>query len=401
MTSRVVVIGSGIGGLTAAIALHAEGHEVEVYDQAATFSAIGAGVALGANGSRLIDRLGLGPALREVGCDLQRIQFHDWRTGDMFYEHPMGDWYTGRFGAPFLGLHRADLHQVLLDAFRAGGGQVHLGKRCVTIDETPDEVGLTFADGTSVHADVVIGADGVRSTVRQHVAGPDEAVFAGMSCFRGLVPIDKVPGGDMMGLTFFLGPISHLVVYPVRRGELINFVAYTRDAAWTDESWSATGDASQAVAAFDGFNDTVLTMLAAVEDTGRWALFDREPLRQWSTGRVTLLGDAAHPMLPHAGQGSNQAVEDAAVLAHFLGRRDLPVSEALAAYETVRKPRARQLQLGSRGNAKCFQVPDGPEAQARNERLTNLPDMVSWIHEYDAHADLRDRTTAQPETVAG
>ncbi|MEV0567217.1 FAD-dependent monooxygenase [Dactylosporangium sp. NPDC050588] len=388
MTSRVVVIGSGIGGLTAAIALHADGHEVEVYDQAATFSAIGAGVSLGANGTRLMDALGLGPALREVGSDLQRIQFHEWRTGEIFYEHPMGDWYTARFGAPFLGLHRADLQQVLLDAFRAAGGEVHLGKRCATIAETPDDVTIAFADGTTTTADVVIGADGVRSTVRQHVAGPDEAVFAGMSCFRGLVPIDKVPGGSSMGLTFFLGPTSHLVVYPVRRGELINFVAYTRDAAWTDESWSAKGDASQAVAAFEGFNDTVLTMLGAVEDTGRWALFDREPLRQWSTGRVTLVGDAAHPMLPHAGQGSNQAVEDVAVLAHFL-RRDLPVNEALAAYETLRKPRARQLQLGSRGNAKCFQVPDGPEAQARNERLTNLPEMVSWIHAYDAHADLQ------------
>ncbi|WP_327009392.1 FAD-dependent monooxygenase [Dactylosporangium sp. NBC_01737] len=389
MTSRIVVIGSGIGGLTAAIALLAEGHEVEVYDQATTFGAIGAGVSLGANGSRLMERLGLGPALREVGSDLHRIQFHEWRTGELFYEHPMGDWYTDRFGAPFLGLHRADLQQVLLDAFRAGGGEVRLGRRCVAIDELPDGVDVTFADGTSTRADVLIGADGVRSTVRQHVAGPDEAVFAGMSCFRGLVPVDRVPGGDQMGLTFFLGPVSHLVVYPVRRGELINFVAYTRDEAWTDESWSAKGDASQAVAAFEGFNDTVLAMLGAVQDTGRWALFDREPLRQWSTGRVTLLGDAAHPMLPHAGQGSNQAVEDVAVLAHFLGQPDLKVGEALAAYETVRKPRARQLQIGSRGNAKCFQVPDGPEAQARNERLANLPDMVSWIHGYDAHADLR------------
>jgi salicylate hydroxylase len=397
MTSRVVVIGSGIGGLTAAIALRAEGHEVEVYDQATTFGAIGAGVALGANGSRVLDRLGLGPALREFGCDLHRIQFHEWRTGQLFYEHPMGDWYTGRFGAPFFGFHRADLQQLLLDAYRAGGGVVHLGKRCVTIDEMPDTVDVSFADGSSVNADVVIGADGVRSSVRRHVAGPDEAVFAGMSCFRGLVPIDKVPGGDRMGLTFFLGPTSHLVVYPVRRRELINFVAYTRDAAWTDESWSAKGDASQAVAAFEGFNDTVLEMLGAVQDTGRWALFDREPLRQWSTGRVTLLGDAAHPMLPHAGQGSNQAVEDAAVLAHFLGRPDLKVGEALAAYETVRKPRARQLQLGSRGNAKCFQVPDGPEAQARNERLANLPDMVSWIHGYDVYADLQTAPQGAPQ----
>ncbi|GAA2626535.1 FAD-dependent monooxygenase [Dactylosporangium fulvum] len=382
---RIAVIGAGIGGLTAAIALRAKGHEVVVYDQAAELTAIGAGISLGANGVRLYDRMGLGQAVREAASDLHRIQFHHWKTGEIFHEHPMGDWYTDRFGAPFLGLHRADLHEVLLDSF---DGTPVLNHRCAAVRESPDGVEVEFADGTKTEADVVIGADGLRSAVREHVTGPDEAVFSAMSCFRGLVPVEKVPGGDRMGLTFFLGPGRHLVVYPVRGGELINFVAYVPDPEWTLESWSSKAESADAVAAFDGWNDTVVTMLSNVEETGRWALYDREPLRRWSTGRVTLLGDAAHPMLPHAGQGSNQAVEDAAVLAGLLSVAELPVAEALHRYEQIRKPRTRQIQMGSRGNAACFQLPDGPAADERNARLVSLPDNVAWIHGFDAEEEL-------------
>ncbi|WP_238010722.1 FAD-dependent monooxygenase [Dactylosporangium sp. AC04546] len=382
---RIAVVGAGIGGLATAIALRAKGHEVDVYDQASELTAIGAGIALGANGMKVLDRLGLGPAVRDAASNLQRIQFHHWKTGDIFYEHPMGDWYDERFGGPFLGIHRADMHQVLLDAY---DGSPLLGHRATAVRESEDAAEVEFANGTTVTADVVIGADGLRSAVREHVTGPDEAVFSAMSCYRGLVPVEKVPGGDEMGLTFFLGPNRHLVVYPVRGGELINFVAYVPDPEWTLESWSSKADSAEAVAAFAGWNDTVTTMLANVQETGRWALYDREPLRRWSTGRVTLLGDAAHPMLPHAGQGSNQAIEDVSVLVALLGDGDLPVADALHRYEQIRKPRTRQIQMGSRGNAACFQLPDGPAADERNARLLSLPDNVAWIHGHDPESDL-------------
>lgn len=377
---RIAVIGSGIGGLTAAIALRARGLEVDIYEQASALSEVGAGISVGGNGARVLDGLGMGDALRDVAAIPARIQFHHWRTGSLFYEHPMGDYYTNRYGKPFMTLHRADLAQVLLDHCDV---KPTLGHKVTGLLEFSDGVELEFADGTTATADVVVGADGLKSTVRGHIAGADEAVFSAMSCFRGLVPIDKVPGGDTMGLTFFLGHGRHIVAYPVRRAELINFIAYVPDPVWTLESWSAKGDSAEAVAAFAGWNDTVTAMLGAVEETGRWALYDREPLRQWSTDRITVLGDAAHPMLPHAGQGSNQAIEDAYVLSHFLAQRDLPVGEALRAYEAIRKPRCRQLQVGSRGNAVCFQLPDGPEADARNAGLVKLPDMVEWIHGYD------------------
>jgi salicylate hydroxylase len=384
---RVAVVGSGIGGLTAAIALQARGFRVEVVDQASELSEIGAGVSLGGNGMRVLDALGLGAAVRDVSANLQRIEFHHWRSGDIFYEHPMGDWYDERFGGPFLGIHRADFHQVLLARF---DGEPQLGRRCVALHESPEGVELRFADGTTAEADLVVGADGLRSVVRDHVTGAEEAVFSAMSCYRGLVPVGKVPGGDQFGLTFFLGPGRHLVAYPVRGGELVNFVAYVPDPEWTLESWSFKTEPAEAVAAFEGWTDTVTSMLGHAEEVGRWALYDREPLRRWSTARVTLLGDAAHPMLPHAGQGSNQAIEDAAALAAYLADEETTVAESLRRYERLRKARTRQIQLGSRGNAACFQLPDGPPADARNARLLSLPETVGWIHSYDVYAALAE-----------
>jgi salicylate hydroxylase len=197
-----------------------------------------------------------------------------------------------------------------------------------------------------------------------------------------------VPGGGDFGLTFFLGPNRHLVVYPVRGGELINFVAYVPDPEWTLESWSFRSSPAEAAAAFAGWTGTVSTMLENAEEVGRWALYDREPLRRWSTDRVTLLGDAAHPMLPHAGQGSNQAIEDAAALAAYLADEDSTIAESLRRYERLRKARTRQIQLGSRGNAACFQLPDGPATEERNARLLALPEMVGWIHGYDVYSAL-------------
>jgi salicylate hydroxylase len=383
---RVAVIGAGIGGLTAAIALQAKGFEVQVYDQVRELSEIGAGVSLGGNGMRVLDALGLGRAARDASANLQRISFHHWKTGDIAYEHPMGDWYDERYGGPFLGIHRADFHQLLLDAL---DGSPILGRRCASVQESSEDVELTFADGSFGSADIVVGADGLRSVVRDHVTGSEEAVFSGLSCYRGLVPVEQVPGGSRFGLTFFLGPNRHLVAYPVRGGELINFVAYVPDPSWSVESWSFQSSPAEAADAFEGWTPAVTTMLSHAAEVGRWALYDREPLRRWSTARVTLLGDAAHPMLPHAGQGSNQALEDAAALAFYLS--SLPPAEALQRYERLRKARTRQIQLGSRANAACFQLPDGPAVDARTARLQSLPEMVGWIHSYDIHSALLDQ----------
>jgi salicylate hydroxylase len=390
---RVAVIGAGIGGLAVATALRQRGLDVEVHEQAERFAEVGAGVAIGANGSRLLDRIGVGDTLRSVAVLPQRIQFHRWKGGEMYCSHALGEHYANRFGAPFYTVHRADLHQVLLD--RYSDGVLRLGHRCIAVAEDADGVELTFADGTTARVDVVIGADGVHSAVRTAIVGPDAATFSGTSGLRGLAPVDRLPtlpGFDprQPALWLFPGPGRHFICYPVSGGRLLNFLAVVPDPQWTLESWATRGNVTDALDAFSGWNEIVCGILRATEDIGRWALYDREPLRRWSTRRTTVLGDAAHAMLPHHGQGANQAVEDAVVLADCLAgaRRDRAddITAALHRYESLRKPRSRQLQIGARRNGQCFQLPDGPAARERDARLARLPDDVAWIHGHDAQA---------------
>ncbi|WP_253765969.1 FAD-dependent monooxygenase [Goodfellowiella coeruleoviolacea] len=396
MRVRVAVVGAGIGGLLTAIVLRRNGVGVTVYEQAPELTEIGAGLAIGANGSRLLRRLGLLESLAEVAVRPVRIQFHRWHSGEVFCAHPMGDAYDRMFGAPFHTVHRADVQRVLAGAYLGEGGVLELGRKCVGVTEDAGGVELVFADGSRVEADVVVGADGVHSVVRDAVAGPDRPVFSGTSGYRGLVPVDRLRSVPELGfepdrpaLWLFPGPGRHLISYPVSGGRLVNFLAVVPDTDWTLESWVARGEVAEAVAAFDGWNPVVRALLGGVDAISRWALYDREPFQRWSSARMVLLGDAAHPMLPHQGQGANQAIEDAVVLAACLtGAGPDRVAAALHRYETVRRPRTRQLQLASRRNRECFQAPDGPAAQARDARLRQLPEDLAWIHAHDVRDDV-------------
>ncbi|GGM52946.1 salicylate hydroxylase [Longimycelium tulufanense] len=393
---RVAVVGAGIGGLTTAISLRRKGTDVVVYEQAAELTEIGAGIAVGANASRLLRRMDLLKELDGAAVRPQQIQFHRWCGGEVFCSHEMADAYEKRFGAPFYTVHRADVQRVLLEAYLGEGGRLEYGRKCARVTEDADGVDLVFSDGSAERADVVIGADGVHSAVREAITGPDLPAFSGTSGYRGLVPVERLPRLPELGfdphhpkLWLFPGPGRHLISYPVSGGRLVNFLAVVPDPEWTLESWVARGEVSEAVAAFEGWNEVVAILLGGVDTISRWALYDREPLSRWSTARMTLLGDAAHPMLPHQGQGANQAIEDAVVLADCLaGTWSGEVASALRRYESVRKPRARQLQMASRRNRECFQVPDGPRAVERDERLTQLPDDLAWIHGHDAQLEV-------------
>jgi salicylate hydroxylase len=312
--------------------------------------------------------------------------------------HPLADSYEDRFKAPFWTVERSAVQQALLAEL--GAGHVRLGARCTGVETTDHGAVIRFADGTTVEADAVVGADGIHSVVRDSVFGPDEAVFSGTSGYRALVPMERlrhVPELTESVLWLWLGPGRHFIAYPVAGGTALNFLAVVPDRTWTVESWSTEGDGTELLAAFDGWHPFVTEILRACDRPGRWALYDREPQRTWSAGSVTLLGDAAHAMLPHHGQGANQALEDALVLAHLLGRADAGgVVPALRAYEQLRRPRTRLLQAGSRKNADCFQLPDGAEAEARNIRLASLPDDLAWIHGYDALGPLRSPMAPAP-----
>lgn len=387
----VAVVGGGIGGLAAAIGLRQRGIEVVVHEQSTEVAHQGAGIAVGANGHRVFRELGVAESLKGSAVEPLRADFRHWNTGRRMVSHPLAGAYEERFEAPFWTVERAAVQQALLA--RLGMGHVRLGARCTEVENTDHGAVIRFADGTESEADAVIGADGIHSVVRHSVFGPEAAVFSGTSGYRALIPMERlrhVPQLAEPVLWLWLGPGRHFIAYPVAGGGALNFLAVVPDHDWTVESWSTEGDTAELLAAFAGWHPFVTDILAACERPGRWALYDREPQRTWSSGPVTLLGDAAHAMLPHHGQGANQSLEDAVVLAHVLGGADADgVAAALRTYEQLRRPRTRLLQAGSRKNADCFQLPDGPEAQARNVRLASLPDDVAWIHGHDALGQLR------------
>ncbi|MFG2550183.1 FAD-dependent monooxygenase [Streptomyces sp. NPDC048581] len=394
----VAVVGGGIGGLAAAIGLRRRGIEVMVHEQSSEVAHQGAGIAVGANGHRVLRELGVAQRLKGSAVEPVRADFRHWRSGRCMVSHPLAGAYEERFKAPFWTVERATVQEALLAEL--GAEHVRLGARCTEVERTERGAVIRFADGTEEEADAVIGADGIHSVVRHSVFGPEEAVFSGTSGYRALIPMERlghVPQLAEQVLWLWLGPGRHFIAYPVAGGSALNFLAVVPDRDWTIESWSTQGETADLLAAFEGWHPFVTEILAACERPGRWALYDREPQRTWSSGAVTLLGDAAHAMLPHHGQGANQALEDAVVLAHILGDVDAAGAEsALRAYEQVRRPRTRLLQAGSRKNADCFQLPDGPEAQARNVRLATLPDDLAWIHGHDAVGRLGSASAPAP-----
>ncbi|WP_168715454.1 FAD-dependent monooxygenase [Streptomyces sp. LRa12] len=422
---RIAVVGGGIGGLAAALALTRKGHEVRVYEQAPELREAGVGMHLGPNGSRLLERWGLGERLRALGVRPAGMEVRDWSHGGTLVRQPMGEEWLAEFGAPYYTIHRADLHTMLAESLPSG--TVRAGHRLERFTETGGGVRLEFADGSTAGADVLIGADGAHSVVRRTLAGPDTAVFSGQSAFRGVVARDQVPGLPGDTLLVWAGPDARMLVYPVRGGRFLTFVAVVPDPRWRLESWSAPGDLDELAARFDGWNTDVKSLVAAVRESRRWALYDREPLARWSAGAVTLLGDAAHPMLPHHGQGVSQAVEDAAVLAHCLDAPTGPdpsasvsaaaaasapaaasasapaaaaaaaaasapaarrtIAAALDAYEGVRRPHTTRVQLGSRGGGSQRLRPDEDGTESTGT-MSSLVEDVSWIQRHDAEAGL-------------
>ncbi len=405
-TPRVAIIGGGIGGLTLALALRERGLTADVYEQAPRLSEIGAAVALSANATRELERIGLGAGLAAASTTPTELIHRRWRDGRKVAAHPVGtgSWYRDRFHAPFHGIHRAHLQAILAAAL--GPGTVHLGCRLVELGERSDGMVLGFADGRAEHADLVVGADGIRSTVRRWVAGGAHEIYSGTSGFRGIVPVDRLPDlPDPGAIQFWMGPGAHLLHYAIgSSGELVNFLAVVEGPpAWTgSDGWTAEVAGDVPLRAFEGWHPAATSMIAAVTHTVRWGLFAVAPLPRWHRGRAVLLGDAAHAMLPHQGQGANTTVEDAVALAALIARESTATGlpEALAAYQTLRRARTRRIQRSSWTTNALLHLPDGPAADERDRALARLPQDLAWIHGYDVHAALRGRP-AQSLATAG
>src|SRR5688572_7414294 len=388
-TRRIAVVGAGIGGLTLAIALRRYGIGVDVYEQTAELREVGAAVALSANATRFFEQFGLGSQLAAHGSDVAALIYRDGRTDRLIGRHEVGPAYRERFGAPYVGIHRADLQAAL--SATAGLDHIHLRKRLVDIDDRGARAVLRFDDGSSADADLVIGADGARSFVRSWMLGYDDALYSGCSGFRGIVPVERVPGlPDPAALQFWMGPGGHLLHYPMGGGH-INFLLVERHPTpWPRRDWIMPAAEGEQLRHFAQWHPAVVEMITAVSISNRWGLFHRPPLGRWTKGRITLLGDAAHQLAPHHGQGANQSVEDAIVLAACL--RDAgssPPATALERYGRLRRGRTRKVQYASISVADILHLPDGDSADHRNARLASFDGALhhlGWIHEFDASA---------------
>ena len=307
---RVVIVGGGIGGLFAANALIAQGLQVAVYEQASALGEIGAGVFVTPNAVRHLERVGLGAAVQRCGARVG--------AGSSYLRHdgtpiaPVQVTDAAGWNAVF-GMHRADFVDLLAAALPAG--VVHIAHRAVGFEQDSPAARVTFANGATVEADVVVAADGIHSVLQAHVVPPSKPVFHGTISYRGLVPRERLPDWPMDRWLMWAGPGKHFLVFPVRHGAMLNYVGFVPTDEEMKESWSAPGDPQVLRRAFEGWDPRIGNVLAQVDKTFRWALYDREPLPTWSQGRLTLLGDAAHPMLPHLGQGANQSIEDGMALA--------------------------------------------------------------------------------------
>jgi salicylate hydroxylase len=382
----IAVIGGGIGGSTAALTLLADGFDVHVYEQAQILREVGAGIVLTPNATRLLQRLGLSAKLDGLGVAPLGWRQRRWQDGRTLLYAPLAK-APGQ-PAMFYTSHRADVLAMLIEALPPE--RLHLGHRLVGLIDHGERVEVHFQNGVKIEADMVIGADGIHSAVRGLLFGAEQPRFTGCVAYRGMVPAERLRGLDLpLESQLWLGPGKHFVHYPVQNARLINFVCLIDRDAWTEESWTEPGDIATALAAYAGWHEQVRAIIAAVDETFVWGLFDRAPLPRWSVNRVTLLGDACHPMLPFLAQGAAQAIEDGATLAGVLAQAPANVVEALRRYESLRLPRTARIQTTAAGNKTRNHLPDGPQQRERDAAMMRGSADWSigaslWVYEHDA-----------------
>jgi salicylate hydroxylase len=388
---RVLIAGGGIGGLTAALALLRMGCDVQVCEQAAQLKEVGAGLQLAANGTRALYALGIGDELKALSCEAESKEIRIWNSGERWKLHDLGKVSIERYGFPYLTVYRPDLLGVLERAVRREKRDaIRLGAKCVGFEQTVESVTLRLEDGKGVEADALIGADGVHSRIRHGLFGPDKPEFTGIVAWRGIVAMDALPGHmvRMVG-TNWVGPGGHVVHYPLRAGKVMNFVGAQERADWRVESWSARGTNAELAADFAGWHDDVHALICNIPVPYKWALMVRPPMERWTVGRVTLLGDACHSMVPFLAQGANMAIEDGYVLARALTESHADVPTKLLSYERARRERTRRAVEGSAGNIQRFHnkvLADPEKARdyvGREWAGAPVAERYEWLFRYD------------------
>jgi salicylate hydroxylase len=394
MTERsVIVVGAGIAGLTAALSLARASIPVLVVEQAPALREVGAGLQISANGTRVLFSLGLRERIMPLALEAQGKVVRMWNTGETRPLFDLGSVSTARYGFPYLMMHRADLHSALAAALEeTAPGTIRLGCRVTAMDEIDGGVRLTLSDGDTLFGRAVIGADGVHSTLRKHIFNDDAPEYTGCMAWRGLARADKLPERLRSPVgTNWIGPGAHVIQYPVRRGELINFVGIVESQNWTEESWTQQGTREECAADFVGWHEDVLELIANLDDEpNKWGLMGRRPMETWSRGNVCLIGDACHPTLPFLAQGANMAIEDGYVMALCLQRQPSDIPAAFHAFERLRLDRTSRIVLGSAENAQRFHNPAlaDPEQALLYLNSQWQPDRVEerydWLFAYKA-----------------
>ncbi len=375
---RAAVVGGGIGGLSAANALIRHGIDVTVFEQASALGEVGAGVFIYPNSLRQLERLGLGPALAAVGAKVGEGSEYYRMDGSVVGRVLTTD-SSGWNG--LYGMHRADLLRALADALPAAA--VRTGHRCVAFDQDADVARLTFATGNTADAEVVIAADGIQSVLQKYVVAPSTPEYSGSRAYRGLVASAKLPGWRKEAHQIWMGDGKHFMVFPVRRGELLNYVGFVPTQNQTVESWSAVGDRDELATSFAGWDPRVVELIGKIESCFWWGLYDRRPLAAWTNGRLALLGDAAHAMLPHLGQGANQAIEDGVALAVLLeGCNGAAIPETLRHYQSFRRVRTDLIQAEARKNGLRYDS-RYKSLEQRDREIATSADFRKKLYDYD------------------
>lgn len=389
---RVVIAGGGIGGMTAALALLKKGFEVELYEQAPEIKEVGAGIQISPNGNRVLDHLGVYDHLKTLSCDPDKKELKLWNSGEPWPLFDLGTVAVERYGYPYLTVYRPDL----LDSLRQGvlaldPEAIRLGARVVGVSQDADSASITLEDGTVVTGDVVIGADGWRSIIRDTLWGPSAPSFSGMVAWRGLIPMENLPEHlrSWTGRTW-IGPGAHAVHYPLHGGKLMNFVATIEGKDWTAQGGTVHGTVEECLEDFAGWHEDIQTLIKLSPTLMKWALVKGEPIPNWSKGRVTLLGDACHATLPFLAQGAVHSIEDGLVLARALEQYGADPEQALAKYEAARIDRTSQMVRGATANTERFhseelREPDSALAYLEREWSVNpIADRYDWLYSYDA-----------------
>jgi salicylate hydroxylase len=387
---KIGIIGGGIGGVALAASLLQRGFTVRLFERAKGFGEVGAGIQMTPNAVKVMKALGLLDRMLEAGFLPRALVGRNWRSARENFRTPLIDSCPVLYDAPFIHIHRADLHHILASCVPADVPT--FGVSCTGVRQTSNGAVATFDDGSEFEADLIVGADGVRSVVRGALFGEEAPRFTGHMCYRAVVPVGGVVDFVSPDSSFWLGPNSHVVTYYVRGGEAVNIVAVAETKDWVEEAWNVASSKEEMLRAFQGWHPNIEALFQRVDEVYKWGLFDRDPMTTWSQGHITLLGDAAHPMLPFLSQGAAMAIEDAYVLAASLAGHGDDIASALRDYEAERLPRTSRVQLEARERGRTYHLPSAL-SQAKRDFMFWLRGLfnphtsgirANWVYEYDA-----------------